>query len=55
MIEPDEAYVWATYAGAELDLLMFKDGKRYPAATPNPSFYALEGASGAQITRHRAA
>ena len=29
MIEPDEAYFWATYAGAELDLLMFKDGKRY--------------------------
>ncbi len=26
-----------------------------PEATPNPSFYALEGASGAQITRHRAA
>ena len=25
---PDEAYFWATHAGAELDLLMFKDGKR---------------------------
>jgi uncharacterized protein len=26
--EPDEAYFWATHAGAELDLLMFKDGRR---------------------------
>jgi uncharacterized protein len=25
---PDEAYFWATHAGAELDLLMFKDGRR---------------------------
>lgn len=25
---PDEAYFWATYAGAELDLLMIKDGRR---------------------------
>lgn len=25
---PDEAYFWATHAGAELDLLMFKDGVR---------------------------
>lgn len=25
---PDEAYCWATHAGAELDLLMFKDGRR---------------------------
>jgi uncharacterized protein len=25
---PDEAYFWATHAGAELDLLMFKDGAR---------------------------
>ncbi len=24
---PDEAYFWATHAGAELDLLMFKDGR----------------------------
>ena len=23
------AYFWATYAGAELDLLLFKNGKRY--------------------------
>jgi uncharacterized protein len=26
--QPDQAYFWATYAGAELDLLMFKYGKR---------------------------
>lgn len=26
--QPDEAYFWATHAGAELDLLMFKHGKR---------------------------
>ncbi|HSN89663.1 MAG TPA: ATP-binding protein [Anaeromyxobacteraceae bacterium] len=25
---PDEAYFWATHAGAELDLLLFKDGRR---------------------------
>ncbi len=25
---PDEAYFWATHSGAELDLLMFKDGAR---------------------------
>jgi hypothetical protein len=25
---PDEAYFWATHGGAELDLLMFKHGKR---------------------------
>ena len=25
---PDEAYFWATHAGAELDLFMFKDGRR---------------------------
>lgn len=25
---PDDAYFWATHAGAELDLLMFKDGRR---------------------------
>lgn len=28
MARPDEAYFWATHAGAELDLLMFKDGRR---------------------------
>ncbi len=27
--QPDETYFWATHSGAELDLLMFKDGKRY--------------------------
>jgi uncharacterized protein len=26
--QPDQAYFWATHAGAELDLLMFKDGRR---------------------------
>ena len=26
--QPDEAYFWATHAGAELDLLMFKGGRR---------------------------
>ena len=26
--KPDEAYFWATHQGAELDLLMFKDGRR---------------------------
>lgn len=26
--QPDQAYFWATHAGAELDLLMFKYGKR---------------------------
>ncbi len=25
---PDDAYFWATHAGAELDLLMFRDGRR---------------------------
>jgi predicted AAA+ superfamily ATPase len=25
---PDDAYFWGTHAGAELDLLMFKDGRR---------------------------
>jgi uncharacterized protein len=25
---PDQAYFWATHSGAELDLLMFKDGQR---------------------------
>lgn len=27
-IQPDEAYFWATYQGAELDLLLIKDGRR---------------------------
>lgn len=26
--QPDDAYFWATHAGAELDLLLFKDGRR---------------------------
>ncbi len=26
--QPEQAYFWATHAGAELDLLMFKDGRR---------------------------
>lgn len=26
--QPDEAYFWATHNGAELDLLLFKDGRR---------------------------
>ena len=28
-IEPDDAYFWATHAGAELDLLVFVDGNPY--------------------------
>lgn len=41
---PDEAYYWATHNGAELDLLLFKDGRRIgveckradaPALTPS--------------------
>ena len=27
-LRPDEAYFWATHQGAELDLLLFKDGRR---------------------------
>lgn len=27
-LEPDEAYFWATHNGAELDLLLFKNGRR---------------------------
>jgi len=27
--QPDEAYFWATHGGAELDLLLFKRGRRY--------------------------
>jgi len=27
--EPDEVYFWATHAGAELDLLAFKNGRRF--------------------------
>ncbi|WKZ46941.1 MAG: ATP-binding protein [Anaerolineales bacterium] len=28
-IEPDEVYFWATHNGAEIDLLLFKNGKRF--------------------------
>jgi hypothetical protein len=28
LIKPDEAYFWATHGGAELDLLLFVDGRR---------------------------
>lgn len=28
LVEPDEAYFWATHTGAELDLLLFKNGRR---------------------------
>src|SRR5947208_6610089 len=27
-MQPDEAYFWATHSGAELDLLLFKNGRR---------------------------
>jgi uncharacterized protein len=27
-LRPDEAYFWATHQGAELDLLLFKNGRR---------------------------
>jgi len=29
LTQPDEACFWATHAGAELDLLLFKNGRRY--------------------------
>ncbi len=28
-IQPDDVYFWATHGGAELDLLLFKDGRRF--------------------------
>jgi hypothetical protein len=28
LMQPDDAYFWATHQGAELDLLLFKDGRR---------------------------
>jgi uncharacterized protein len=43
-VQPDEFYFWATHTGAELDLLLFKDGRRLgveikradaPALTPS--------------------
>jgi hypothetical protein len=27
-LRPDEAYYWATHNGAEIDLILFKDGRR---------------------------
>jgi len=29
IVQPDEAYFWATHTGAELDLLLFKGGQRF--------------------------
>jgi len=29
ILQPPEAYFWSTYSGAEVDLLLFMDGKRY--------------------------
>lgn len=29
LVEPDDAYFWATHSGAELDLLLFRNGRRY--------------------------
>ena len=29
LAQPDDAYFWATHTGAELDLLLFKNGRRY--------------------------
>jgi predicted AAA+ superfamily ATPase len=29
LVEPDEAYFWATHSGAELDLLFLRKGRRY--------------------------
>jgi len=43
-LQPDEAYYWATYNGAEIDLILFKEGRRVgveckradaPALTPS--------------------
>ena len=28
-VEPDEAYFWATHNGAEIDLILMKDGRKY--------------------------
>jgi len=28
-VEPEQAYFWATHSGAELDLLLIKDGRHY--------------------------
>lgn len=32
-IQPEETYFWATHQGAELDLLLFKDGRRFGLET----------------------
>ncbi len=40
---PDEAYFWATHAGAELDLLLLKDGRRLG--------FEFERADAPQLTR----
>jgi predicted AAA+ superfamily ATPase len=44
LVGADEVYFWRTHTGAELDLLLFKDGRRYgveakrqDAPTPTPS------------------
>ena len=29
LVQPDDAYFWATHQGAELDLLLLKDGRRF--------------------------
>jgi len=29
LVDPDESYFWRTHTGAELDLLLFKNGRRY--------------------------
>lgn len=29
LVKPEEAYFWRTHTGAELDLLLFKEGRRY--------------------------
>lgn len=57
-VEPDEAYFWATHQGAELDLLLFKGGRRLgveikradaPMLTPSMRI-ALEDLKLAQLT-----
>jgi uncharacterized protein len=46
-VEPDNACFWATHSGAELDLLLFKNGSRYgveikrmdaPSLTPSITY-----------------
>jgi predicted AAA+ superfamily ATPase len=57
-MEPDEAYFWATHQGAELDLLLFKNGhrlgveiKRVDSPTLTPSMrMALADLKLAQLT-----